>query len=84
MAEPKPIGKITHFFDKISVAVVKLDSGSLKKGDKIKIVGHDSAFEQTVASMQINKIDIPSAKAGQEFGMKIDQPVKPGDLVYKA
>ena len=80
---PKPIGVITHFFDKISVAVVKLYAG-LKTGDKIRIEGHGNAFEQTVASMQIEHDKIAEAKKGQEVGMKVAKPVKQGDLVFKA
>ena len=79
----KPIGKITHFFSKIGVAVIKLENGSLSKGDNIKVVGHGKEFEQEVISMQIDRKEIEAAKAGQEFGMKMNEDVKPGDLVYK-
>ncbi len=80
---PKPIGKVTHFFDKISVAVVKLNAG-LKVGDKIKIEGHGQSFEQAVGSMQIEHEKLKEAKKGQEVGMKTTKPVKTGDLVFKA
>ena len=80
---PKPLGKVTHFFDKISVAVIKLDA-ALKVGDKIKFEGHGQSFEQTVDSMQVEHEQIKAAKKGQEVGMKVAQPVKAGDAVYKA
>ncbi len=86
LAEPrsaKPIGKVTHFFDKISVAVIKLDA-ALKVGDKIKIEGHGNSFEQTIDSMQIEHEQLKTAKKGQEVGMKVAQAVKEGDLVFKA
>ena len=83
MADEEPIGKITHFFNKISVAVIKLEKGELKKGDKIKIVGHGKEFEQDVVSMQVEHKEIEKAEAGSEFGMKMNEEVKPGDLVYK-
>ena len=82
MAEPKPIGKITHFFDRIGVAVISLDKGGLKKGDKIKIVGHGAEFEQVVTSMQIEHKDVEAVKKGQDFGIKLDNPAKVGDLVF--
>ncbi|MBW2970067.1 translation elongation factor-like protein [Candidatus Woesearchaeota archaeon] len=78
----KPIGKVTHFFDKIGVAVIKLDS-PMKVGDKIKFEGHGSSFEMDVDSMQIDRAPIEEAKKGQEIGMKVSQPVKAGDLVFK-
>lgn len=82
-AAQKPIGQITHFFDKISVAVVKLNAG-LKVGDRIRIEGHGQSFTQPVTSMQIEHDQITAAKKGQEVGMKIAKPAKAGDLVYPA
>lgn len=76
------IGKITHIYGKINVAVVKL-SGKLKKGDKIKIKGKDIEFEQIAASMQIEHKEISEAKAGQEIGLKLEQPAKEGCEIYK-
>jgi len=81
MAE-KQIGKVTHYFGKISVAVVEL-SDELRVGEMIKIVGHGKEFTQTVSSMQIEHKNIDVAKAGQTIGLKVDQPVKEGDIVYK-
>jgi putative protease len=80
--EKKPIGKIAHYFTKISVAVIDL-SDELKVGDRISIEGATSNFEQAVNSMQIEHDDVRSATAGQSVGMKIDQRVRQGDLVFK-
>jgi putative protease len=81
--DKKLIGKITHYFPKIGVAVVEL-SGDLKVGETITIEGKLGSFDQTVSSMQIEKADVPAAKRGQAIGMKVEQPVKEGDMVYKA
>ena len=81
MADTK-IGEIIHYYDKIGVAVVKVLS-SMKVGDKIKIAGHDNEFEQTVGSMQVEHESIDQAKKGDDVGMKVEQPVKSGDDVYK-
>lgn len=81
MADTK-VGEIIHYYDKIGVAVVKVLS-SIKVGDKIKIAGHDNEFEQTVASMQVEHESIDQAKKGDDVGMKVEQPVKTGDDVYK-
>ena len=82
MAEEKQIGKITHFFGKISVAVLEL-TDELKAGDTIHIVGGERDFTQLVSSMQMEHQNIETAKAGEAVGMKVDQAVKPGDVVYK-
>ncbi len=80
--EKKPVGKITHFYDKISVAVVEL-SDTLKVGDKISIEGHEQQFEQPVESMQIEHEAVQEAKKGQAIGLKVAQPVKENDQVFK-
>ncbi len=76
------VGVIVHYYDKIGVAVVKV-SAPIKVGDRIKISGHDKEFEQEVASMQVEHQNINQAKKGDDVGMKVDQPVKDGDEVYK-
>ena len=77
----KQIGKITHYFSKIGVAVLAL-SGSLKTGDTIVISCHGKEFEQLVDSMQVEHENVSAAKAGDEVGMKVVEPVKEGCLVY--
>jgi len=76
------VGKVTHYYDKISVAVVEL-IGNLKVGDTIKVVGHGNEFTQEVGSMQIEHEKLEDAHKDQEIGLHVDQPVKEGDLVYK-
>ena len=76
------IGKITHYFDKIGVAVVEL-ADTLTIGDKIKINNHGDEFEMAVESMQVEHENIQEAKKGQSVGMKTLQPVKPGADVYR-
>jgi len=81
LAETK-VGKVTHFFGKISVAVVEL-SAALKVGDKVKFKRADGEFEQAVDSMQIEHAQVKSAKKGQAIGMKVAQPVHEGAEVFK-
>ncbi len=80
MTETK-VGEVTHFFDKIGVAVVDL-LASLNSEDKIKVTGSNE-FEQTVESMQMDHEQIKSAKKGDTVGLKLDSPVKSGDEIYK-
>lgn len=83
-SKEKEIGKITHFYDKINVAVIKL-SGSISLGDKIKIRGGDGdvEFEQKVDSMEFNHQKIKKAQNGDEIGLKVRQKVKEGYKVFK-
>ena len=78
----KKVGKVTHYYDKIGVAVLDLTAG-LKLGDKIKIVKDAEELEQEVKSMQVEHKEVKSAKKGDSVGMKVDQPVKRKAEVYK-
>lgn len=76
------VGKVKHFFDKISVAVIEL-SAPLKIGDKLKFKHGKYEFEQVLDSMQIDHAEITSAKKGQVIGMKTIQPIHEGAEVFK-
>lgn len=75
------IGKVTHYYNKIGVAVIEL-SKSLVLGDRIKISGHDKEFIQEVSSMQIEHQHVQKANKGNSIGLQVDKPVKDGDIVY--
>ncbi len=80
--ELKEVGVVTHYFTRISVAVVELKD-TLSVGDRILIQGHTTNFEQTVESMQIEHKNITTATAGQKIGLKVKERVREGDRVYK-
>ena len=81
--EEKLVGKVAHYFSKISVAVIEL-SAELKVGDIIAIVGTDGTrVQQAVTSMQIEKAQVPVAKRGQSIGLKVSGRVHEGDSVLK-
>jgi len=80
--KPQEVGKVTHFFSKISVAVVELNA-PLSVGDKIRIQGPTTDFEQTVQSMQIEHENVKTAKKGQSIGLKVNERVRESDTVYK-
>lgn len=76
------VGRVTHFFTKISVAVVEL-TAPLAVGDRILIKGPTTDLEQVVESMQIEHENIERAEAGQSIGLKVEQRVRETDTVYK-
>lgn len=77
------IGRITHYFGKIGVGVIELTDGALATGDRIRIKGNGREFDQTVASMQIDRQEVSQAEVGQSVGLKTDALVKEGDEVFK-
>jgi len=78
----KQIGKVIHYYDKLNVAIVKLDD-ELKIGEEIKIVKGNTEFEQKVESMQVEHEPVQEAKKGSEVGMMVGQEVKKGAKVFK-
>ncbi len=76
------IGRITHFFPKINVAVIELKA-PLSVGDTIVIKGPNTDFEQVVDSMQIEHKNIQRAEQGQSIGLKVAERVRETDTVYK-
>jgi putative protease len=77
-----PVGKVTNYYSKISVAVIEL-TAPLQKGDEIVIKGATTEFTQTVKSMQIDREDIESAHPGQAIGLKVKKQARIGDTVYR-
>ncbi len=82
MEEKQLVGTVEHYYVKIGVAVVNLES-SLSVGDKISIEGTTTNIQQTVDSMQVEHEAVENAKAGDAVGLKVVDRVRPGDQVFK-
>jgi hypothetical protein len=82
-AKPKEklLGLIDHYFDKISVAAIRV-KGPFKVGDVIHILGHTTNFYQRVDSMQIDHQEVVKVKKGDDVGLKIKDFVRDHDKVY--
>jgi len=78
----KLVGVVTHYFDKINVAALKLKA-PLSVGDKVLFRSHlGDLFEQEITSMQIEHQSVQKAKKGAEVGIKVTQKVHEGNEVY--
>ncbi len=76
------IGKITHYFPKIGVAVVELSS-PLRVGNVIKIITERGSFTQEVGSMELEHRQIAEAAPGQSIGLKVKEDVHQGSRVFR-
>ncbi|MBU2562487.1 MAG: U32 family peptidase C-terminal domain-containing protein [Nanoarchaeota archaeon] len=77
----KEIGTVSSYFGNVGVAAIKL-SNKLKVGDKIRIKGYTTDFEQQIDSMQVDKKKITTAKKGDHIGIKVPEKVRPNDKVF--
>jgi putative protease len=79
----KKLGKVTHYFDKIKVAAIKLND-DLLVGQTIRIEGGESTdFKQKIVSMQFMGEKIKKGKKKQEIGIKVKEKVREGYKVFK-
>ena len=78
----KQVGTVSNYFDHVKVAAIKLQA-PLKVGDKVRIEGGDTDFEQSIASMQIQHDKVEKAKKGDEIGIKVKDRVRKGYRVFK-
>ncbi|MBS7250148.1 MAG: translation elongation factor-like protein [Candidatus Freyarchaeota archaeon] len=78
----KKVGTVFTYFKNVGVAGVKLEA-ELSVGDTIRIVGATTDFQQKVESMQIEKVSVEKAVAGDSVGIKVKERVRPNDVVYK-
>ncbi|MDD4627900.1 MAG: hypothetical protein PHE68_00710 [Candidatus Peribacteraceae bacterium] len=79
----KVIGKVTHYYDRIGVAVVALEE-NLKIGDTIRLKRGRIEFTQKALSIQKDHMPLSMAEKGQEVGLKVDKVIDEGTLLLRA
>jgi hypothetical protein len=86
-ARPAPAGKrigvVTHYFGHVSVAIVRLESGTLRVGDMIHIQGHTTDFKQKVESLQVDHAPATEVGPKDDFGLKVVEHAREHDVVFK-
>jgi hypothetical protein len=86
-AQPGPpeerIGVVTHYYGHLSVATLRLESGTLRVGDVIHIRGHTTDFSQRVESLEVNHASATEVGPNDDFGLKVVQHAREHDVVYK-
>ncbi len=75
------VGKVTHYFSRIAVAVLDLQS-SLTDGDEFHIVGPLTELGGSVESMEIHHRQVGRAFPGDDVALKVNGQVREGDQVY--
>ena len=81
-ADEKPIGKISHYYSRVSVGIIEL-TGELNVGDVIHIKGKHTDFTQTVDSMQLEHQGVSHAEKGKSVGIKVKEKVREHDQVFR-
>lgn len=82
-AAEKPIGKVTHFYGGIKVAVVKFNK-KVSVGTSVRFEGATTNFSQKLSSVQYNHEALKVVPKGKSVGVKVAKRVREGDRVYLA
>lgn len=78
MIEKVLVGKVVHYYNNISVALIELKNSTLRVGENITIEDKNIFLRQKIEAMEINNQKIQSAKKGEEIGIKVNKPVRKG------
>ncbi|MDE2312381.1 MAG: hypothetical protein KGJ93_04840 [Patescibacteria group bacterium] len=81
MPEEKLIGRVSHYYDHIHVAILDL-TDTLIVGQTLHFKGATDDCHQVVSQMQIDHQDIQSAKAGESVGIRVDEKLHENDRVF--
>jgi putative protease len=78
------VGKGTNYFDRIGVAEVTIETGTLEVGDEILITGPTTgAIEASIKELRVNELNCSIARKGEKCSFPLDQVVRRSDKVYK-
>jgi translation initiation factor IF-2 len=80
--EERSVGIVIQYFAKPEVAAIQLTEGEIKVGDTLRFKGATTNFEQKIESMQIDRVPVQGAKAGQSVGIKVKERVRQHDKVF--
>lgn len=77
------VGDVTRFFKRISVAEVRLRSGSIRVGDELVIMGNSTpSLIFTAEQMKREDCFVDQADKGDVIGLKVPAVVRPKDKVF--
>jgi len=77
------LGKVLHYYGNLKVGTIKVESGSLKIGDKICVIGNTTGIEYfNVEAIQKENKEVSIGKKGEEIAIKFNQIVRKNDEIY--
>ena len=79
----RQIGTVTHYYNKISVAIIEIQNDFIALDEVLFIKGEKTRFRQRVRSIEYEHQKISKAPVGYQIGLQVGAPVQSGDIVYK-
>ena len=82
-ANEEAIGTVTHYYSHLGVAVVQINKGIIRTGDRIRLKGHTTDFTQQIESMEYEHQHVEQASPGQSVGLKLLDHAREHDILYR-
>jgi putative protease len=77
------VGRVINYYKKAKAAYVHLLSGTIKKGDRMVILGQTTGMiELTAEQLLLDETEIEKASKGDKITFKCNDLVRPNDQVY--
>ncbi|XLQ20288.1 MAG: peptidase U32 family protein [Candidatus Moraniibacteriota bacterium] len=81
--EKEFIGRVTHYYPKVNIAEIKIDTGSMKKGDEFLFIGKTTgALEGVIKELRVDGKISESSKKGDVITFEVDSRVRINDKLY--
>ena len=78
------LAKGINYFDRIRVAEFLMETGSLRTGDEILIIGPTTGVVQMpVNEIRVNDKQVQLARKGEHFSIPVEQVIRRSDRLYK-
>lgn len=78
------VGKVNNFFQKLSVAEIKMETQSLAVGDKMLIIGPTTGvYEAIVPEIRVDLKKVQQTQKGENCSIPATTLLRRGDKVYK-
>ena len=78
------IGRGTHYYDRIGVAEVMIETGQLQTGDQVVITGPTTGvIETTIKELRVNELNVDTASKGEKCSFPVGQVVRRSDKIFK-
>lgn len=78
------VGRGIKYYHKVGVGVFKAEAHTLRKGDRILIIGPTTGVVRAVASeVRVDDQPVEAVPQGALFSIALPTPIRPSDKIYK-
>ena len=78
------VGVVTHYYQKIGIAVIHVQAASFETGDELIFQGPTTgSLPVHVAAIEVNHLSVPRAVKGMDVAVAVSERVRINDLVFR-